>query len=208
LHLIASHLTCQRSHRTLFETVDFCLEPGEALVVTGRNGAGKSSLLAMIAGRLRPASGTLRAEPRLEIPLSEMLHSIGHRDALKSSLSAGENLQFAQDVLGKPALSPEDALKRVGLEAVLDVPVGILSAGQRRRVALARLLVAHRPLWLLDEPTSHLDEAASRNIMSIVEEHQKNGGLVIIATHHSLPLNRVKYLALERPKRHAELHAW
>ena len=164
LRLSVDNLACDRGERRIFEGVSFTLAPGEALVITGRNGAGKSSLLDILAGRLHPAAGAIRLEDAGERTLPECLHYVGHRDALKAALTAEENLAFARDFLGNPALTPREALDAVGLAHAARLPVAYLSAGQRRRVALARLLVAHRPLWLLDEPTAALDTASQETL--------------------------------------------
>lgn len=197
VRLIAEDLACRRSGRRVFSSLSFVLEPGEALAVTGRNGAGKSSLLAVLAGRLAPASGRVRTEDAGDLlALAEGLHAVGHRDALKGGLTARENLAFAQALLGAPRLAPEAALAELGLAHAADLPVAYLSAGQRRRVALARLLVAHRPLWLLDEPTSALDAASQTALARLVARHRAEGGLVIAATHQALDYPDLRTLAL------------
>jgi heme exporter protein A len=197
------NLACRRSGRLIFQDLSFSLGDGEALVVTGRNGARKSTLLALLAGRLRPDGGSIGAEGLGEAPLSEHLHWVAHRDALKPSLTAEENLAFARDLLGRPAdstmraLSPRDALAALGLAHAAALPVAYLSAGQRRRVALARLLVAPRPLWLLDEPTSALDAASQSTLLGLMEQHLAEGGLIVAATHAPLGL-RASEIRIER----------
>lgn len=188
MRLSVDDLACRRSGRRIFSGLAFALGPGDALAVTGRNGAGKSSLLAILSGRLRPDAGHIAAADVGEASLPECLHTVGHRDGLKGSLTAGENLLFAQRLLGAPNLPPRDALERLGLGHAHDLPVAYLSAGQRRRVALARLLVCNRPLWLLDEPTAALDTAAQAVLAGLMEAHRADGGLVIAATHQSLGL--------------------
>ena len=197
MRLIVENLACRRSGRRIFSGLSFSLSLGEALMVTGRNGAGKSSLLAMLAGRLKPDAGTIRAADVGEATLSECLHVVGHRDGLKSALTAQENLAFASDLLGQPTASPRDALAELGLVHALRLPVGYLSAGQRRRVALARLLVCRRPLWLLDEPTAALDLASQGLLAGLMERHRASGGLVIAATHQSLGLDGARELRIE-----------
>lgn len=183
LTLRAENLACRRGGRLIFEGLGFTLASGEAIALTGRNGAGKSSLIAMICGRLRPAAGSVQAEGIEDAPLAERIHLVGHRDGLKTALTARENLEFAQAILGEPGLSAEEALAAVGLPHVASLPVGYLSAGQRRRVALARLLVARRPLWLLDEPASALDSASQRMLISLMQGHLDAGGAILAATH-------------------------
>ncbi|MGO4389288.1 heme ABC exporter ATP-binding protein CcmA [Microvirga sp. 2YAF29] len=198
MRLSVNNLACERGERRIFEGVSFTLEPGEALVITGRNGAGKSSLLEILAGRLRPAVGSIFLENAEERTLPECLHYVGHRDALKAALTAEENLRFARDFLGNPDLSPRDALAAVGLVHAAKLPVAYLSAGQRHRVALARLLVAHRPLWLLDEPTSALDSASQETLRRLLEAHRDKGGMIAATTHSPLFLNAAKEIRIER----------
>lgn len=202
MRLSVNNLACERGERRIFENVSFTLEPGEALVITGRNGAGKSSLLEILAGRLRPAGGMIRLEGVGEKMLPECLHYVGHRDALKAALTAEENLRFARDFLGSPDLSPRDALEAVGLSHAARLPVGYLSAGQRHRVALARLLVARRPLWLLDEPTSALDTASQETLRLLLETHREKGGMIAATTHSPLFLNAAKEIRIERKIAH------
>ncbi|GGK50452.1 heme ABC exporter ATP-binding protein CcmA [Salinarimonas ramus] len=197
MRLVVEDLESRRSGRRIFEGVSFALAPGEALVVTGRNGAGKSTLLAILSGRLRPAAGLIRVEEAGERTLAECLHLVGHRDGLKSALTAGENLRFAADLLGARGLSSREALERVGLAHAHDLPVAYLSAGQRRRTALARLLVAHRPLWLLDEPTSALDVASQETLADLMKAHLADGGMLVVATHQALGLENPKRLVVE-----------
>jgi heme exporter protein A len=198
LRIDIKDLACRRSGRLVFEGLSFSLEAGEALLVTGRNGAGKSSLLGILSGQLRPEGGEIRAEGLGERTLSEALHLVGHRDALKGTLTAEENLSFARDLLGDPALTPAKALEAVGLAHAAPLPVAYLSAGQRRRVALARLLVARRPLWLLDEPTSALDAAAQDALFGLMRRHLREDGLIVVATHAHLPIEGARELRIER----------
>ncbi|SEG82260.1 heme exporter protein A [Bosea lathyri] len=183
------NLACRRGGRLIFEDVGFRLGNGEAIALTGRNGAGKSSLIAMLCGRLRPEAGVLRIEGADDAPLQELIHLVGHRDGLKTSLSARENLDFAQALLGDAALPADAALERVGLAHIAELPVGYLSAGQRRRVALARLLVSRRPFWLLDEPMSALDISAQAMLTGLMEAHLGEGGAILAATHGPLGLD-------------------
>ncbi|WP_245973791.1 heme ABC exporter ATP-binding protein CcmA [Bosea caraganae] len=196
LALTAETVTCRRGGRLVFEGLSFSLGNGEAIALTGRNGAGKSSLIAMICGRLLPAEGSLRIDGAGDVPLPELIHLVGHRDGLKTALSAGENLAFAQGLLGEAAASPEEALTAVGLAHVAALPVGYLSAGQRRRVALARLLVSRRPLWLLDEPASALDASAQQMLIGLMQAHLVQGGAIIAATHGPLGLDGARELRI------------
>ncbi|MCB5174697.1 heme ABC exporter ATP-binding protein CcmA [Microvirga lenta] len=198
MRLEVEDLACNRGERRIFSGISFSLSPGAALLVTGRNGAGKSTLLDLLAGRLHPAAGRVALSEAGERTLPECLHYVGHRDALKSALTAQENLDFARDFLGDPALESRDALAVVGLSHAARLPVAYLSAGQRRRIALARLLVAHRPLWLLDEPTSALDTASQAMLMRLMEEHRDRGGMVVATTHAPLALRDAKEVRIER----------
>lgn len=185
--LLAENLACRRSGRLIFEGLSFTLQPGEAIALTGRNGAGKSSLIAILCGRLRPDGGSIRLEGvEDEADLAEISHLVGHRDGLKTALTARENLAFARDVLGDPAATPDEALAAVGLGHAAALPAGYLSAGQRRRVALARLLVSRRPYWLLDEPLSALDTASQAMVAGLMRDHLAEGGAILAATHGPL----------------------
>jgi heme exporter protein A len=188
LRLIVSELACERGGRVLFSGMGFAVESGGAALLTGPNGAGKTSLLSILAGLSKPLAGEARLEDAEgeEAELSEEAHLIGHRDGLKSQLLVSENLGFSQAMLGAPSLSPKAALAALGLEHVLDLPCAYLSAGQRRRVALARLLVSRRPLWLLDEPTAALDSASRALLTKLMGDHLAAGGLVVAATHEPL----------------------
>lgn len=199
VRLIVEDLACRRSGRRIFSGLSFAMDEGQALAVTGRNGAGKSSLLAMLAGRLKPDRGTIRVEGVGEASLPECLHVVGHRDGLKGALTAKENLDFARDLLGAPRLSAREALEAMGLAHALRLPVGYLSAGQRRRVALARLLVCWRPLWLLDEPTAALDTASQGLLAGLMARHRAEGGLVVAATHMPLGLEGASELRIGPP---------
>jgi heme exporter protein A len=197
VRIVVENLTCRRSGRLVFTDLSFTLSDGDALLVTGRNGAGKSSLLALLAGRLRPDAGSIEAEGIGNERLAERLHLIGHRDGLKTALTAEENLAFARDLLGNAVLSPREALDAIGLAHAAPLPIAYLSAGQRRRVALARLLVAHRPLWLLDEPTAALDAAAQDTLLRLMTAHLSGGGLIVAATHAPLGIAGAKELRLD-----------
>jgi heme exporter protein A len=198
LTLSAQALTCQRGGRAVFHGLDFSVASGEALLVTGRNGAGKSSLLRMIAGLLRIAGGTLSlAGGDAERSLGEQAHYLGHSDALKPALTVAENLSFWIAWLGGEGKSA-DALAAVGLETLAELPAAYLSAGQKRRLSIARLIAVERPLWLLDEPTSALDIAAQAMLLDLMRAQLKRGGIVVAATHLPLGLDDARELKLER----------
>jgi heme exporter protein A len=184
------------------------LAGGEALVVTGPNGAGKSTLLRVLAGLLRPLAGRVRIEGVGETgdPPGLHAHYLGHLDALRGALTAAENLAFWAAMLksrsragleAQKGLSPQEALGRLGLAHAADLPVAYLSAGQKRRAALARLLAARRPVWLLDEPTTALDLDSQRRFVEFLREHLDEGGLAIVATHTPLDLPGARELRLK-----------
>jgi heme exporter protein A len=195
MRLEASELTCVRGGREVFSGVGFAVGQGEALVVTGRNGAGKSSLLRMIAGLVRIAGGRLvltGGDP--DLPLAEQVHYIGHQDALKPSLTVTENLDFWTRYLGGDDTA--SALVAAGLDAVASLPAGYLSAGQRRRLSIARLVAVQRPVWLLDEPTSALDRPAQDKLAELMRGHLGGGGIVVAAAHGPIGLEKAKELRL------------
>jgi heme exporter protein A len=187
MQLSGRGLKCVRGSRTVFSGLDFAAKSGEALALTGANGSGKTSLLRLIAGLLVPAEGAIALEGgETELTLPEQAHYLGHRDALKPALSVLENLSFWRDFLGGEAFGAGDSLNAVGLGHAAHLPAAYLSAGQRRRLSLARLLVARRPLWLLDEPTAALDIGGQELFASLMRDHLGCGGLIVAATHGPL----------------------
>src|ERR1700756_3366484 len=184
MRLLASGLTCVRRGREVFSALSFEALAGELLAVTGRNGSGKTSLLRLIAGLLTPAGGSLALEGSdAELTLPEQAHYLGHRDALKPALSVLENLQFWRDFLGGKPSDAAECLAAVRLAHAAHLPAAYLSAGQRRRLSIARLIVARRAMWLMDEPTSALDAAGQTLFVGLMNEHLARGGLVLAATH-------------------------
>ena len=200
MHLIADHLTVDRGGRRVLDGLAFFVSSGTALVVTGPNGTGKSTLLRTIAGLVHPSDGLVRLDGGDDdCPLAEQCHYFGHQDGLKTALSVAENLRFWQAFFGRsgaPAVPVAAALAEVGLDHLAELPAAYLSAGQRRRLALARLLVAYRPVWLLDEPTSALDAGAEVRFVDLVNRHLAKGGIVVAATHAPLGFTSVERLPL------------
>jgi heme exporter protein A len=195
MRLEARDLAIVRGGREIFSGLRFEVAAGAALLVTGPNGAGKSSLLRTVAGLVRMTAGTLRldgGDP--ELTPGEQAHYLGHQDALKPSLSVAENLSFwAQYLGGDPG---SDALAAVGLESLAALPAAYLSAGQRRRLSIARLIAVKRPLWLLDEPVTALDRAAQQRFAELMKRHLAGGGLIVAATHGPIGLDGAAELRL------------
>jgi len=180
-------VTCVRGGRNVFSGLDFATSSGEVLAVTGANGSGKTSLLRLIAGLLLPAEGSIALEGGAgELTLPEQAHYLGHRDALKPALSVMENLLFWRDFLGGEVFEAGASLKAVALDHAAHLPAAYLSAGQRRRLSLARLLTVRRPVWLLDEPTAALDAAGQELFAGLMRDHLGRGGLIVAATHTPL----------------------
>jgi heme exporter protein A len=186
LRLTASGLGCIRGSLGVFSNIYLQLGSGEASAVVGPNGSGKSSLLRLVAGLLRPSEGRIElAGGAADRTIAEQAHYLGHLDALKPSLTVAENLGFWVPYLGGvPAL--RNSLGVVGLGGLADLPAAYLSAGQRRRLSLARLIAVPRPIWLLDEPTSSLDAAGQERLTALMREHLADGGLILAATHGPL----------------------
>jgi heme exporter protein A len=199
MRLSASNLACHRGGREVFAGVGFAVASGEVLAVTGRNGAGKSSLLRTVVGLVRIAHGSLTLEGGdAELTIAEQAHYLGHQDALKPSLSVAENLTFWAGFLGRKAADIAAALAAVGLDSLADLPAAYLSAGQRRRLSIARLLAVQRPIWLLDEPMSTLDAAAQDRLRGFMQAHLAAGGLILAATHGPLGIAATRELRLDQ----------
>lgn len=182
--LEAYDIACERGGRVLFQGLNFELAPGEALLVSGPNGTGKTSLLRQLAGLLPLAAGQLVASGGPDdTPLPELCHHVGHLNAAKSALSVRENLAFWTDFLGQSGTALPEALEAFGLSALADVPAALLSAGQKRKLALSRLFTAPRPIWLLDEPSVSLDTASVKRLDDAIGNHLKAGGIAIVSSH-------------------------
>ena len=187
MRLSGRGIRCVRGGREVFAALAFEASSGEALAITGPNGAGKTSLLRLIAGLLTVAAGSIALEGgEAELSLPEQAHYLGHRDALKPALSVLENLIFWRDFLGGEASDPAESLAAVGLDHATRLPAAYLSAGQRRRLSIARLLAVRRPVWLLDEPTNALDTAGQTLFAGLMQDHLARGGLIVAATHAPL----------------------
>src|ERR1700754_2534932 len=187
MRLSGRDVGCIRGGREVFSNLDFAASAGEVLAVTGPNGAGKTSLLRQIAGLLAIASGSIDLDGGDgELTLPEQAHYLGHRDALKPALSVMENLAFWRDFLGGDVFDAAESLAAVGLDHTAQLPAVVLSAGQRRRLSIARLLTVRRPIWLLDEPTSALDSGGQAMFAALMQEHLKRGGMIVAATHAPL----------------------
>ena len=198
MRLSASDLACRRGGREVFAGLSFAVTSGAALAVRGRNGAGKSSLLRLVAGLLRLAGGRLDLDGGdVELTLAEQAHYLGHQDALKASLTVAENLRFWSGFLGDAA-DIREPLAATGLAALADLPAAYLSAGQRRRLSIARLLAVKRPIWLLDEPASSLDSAAQEALTGFMRSHLAGGGIIIAATHGPLGIDGANELHLDQ----------
>lgn len=199
-------LSCRRGGRLVFTRLDFTLEPGGALLLLGPNGSGKSSLLRVLAGLLRPSAGrlewngqTLDDDPEAH---AARTHYLGHHDAIKPVLSVAEMVRFWARLHRTDTAQAERAtvaaIDRLGLSPLADMPGRMLSAGQKRRVNLARLLAAPCPLWLMDEPTTALDRASIAVLEAMLAEHRAQDGMVVLSTHAEIALPGAAILSLDR----------
>ena len=194
-------ITCVRGERRVFSGLNYTLEDGGALVLVGPNGRGKSSLLRLMAGLLRPYEGQLTWSDEVihEDPEAHnaKLHYVGHLDAVKPVLNVIENILFWAELRqGRKGFGVEPALEALGISHLGDVPGRYLSAGQKRRVNLSRLLAAPAPLWLLDEPTTALDAQAIKSLADIIAKHRQEGGMVVVSTHTPMDLPDAEILNL------------
>ncbi|MEQ8355033.1 MAG: heme ABC exporter ATP-binding protein CcmA [Kiloniellaceae bacterium] len=196
-------LHCRRGGRDVFAGLSFALPPGGALLLTGPNGSGKSSLLRLMAGLLKPAAGELLWDGQSIAATPEdhaaRLHYLGHLDAVKPVLSVVENLRFWADLRGggaAPEAANKTALEEFALVELAAVPGRLLSAGQRRRLALARLIASPADLWLLDEPSVGLDHASAGRLAAAIAKHRAGGGRVVVATHTALDMKDPQQLSL------------
>ncbi len=204
MDLILDNLTCRRAGRLVFHDLCFRVGAGRAAALRGPNGVGKSTLLRQLSGLIPVTGGDARLG---DISLAgdrqgfqERVAYAGHLDAVKPALSIGENLTLWAGIHGSDGARAEAALVRFGLDAIATRPAAQCSAGQQRRLGLARLLVADRPLWLLDEPTVSLDTDAAALVADLVREHIAAGGMALIATHVELGLGDIPTLEMTPPE--------
>lgn len=192
MSLKAIELTCIRNHQPLFEKLSFELSPGKLLLVEGKNGAGKTTLLKALTGlRMADHGQVLWQGKAIQDPESEFYENLiwlGHNNPIKEALTALENLTLLSELRQRNPLSLNDALLKVGLGRAKHKPVKTFSAGMKRRLALASLLVTACPLWVLDEPQSSLDKAGIALFESLAEQHLNQGGLIIMTSHHPVNL--------------------
>ena len=194
MELLGQDLTCERGGRIVFRNVSLALRPGQLMQLTGPNGSGKSSLLRLIAGLNESQGGSVTLSGgNADLTIGQQAHYIAHQEPVKSALSVSENLAFWRDFLGGGGV--EEALDAFDLSRLSSYPAGLLSAGQKRRLALARLVLVPRVLWLLDEPTVGLDTASLARLVAVMSRQLDGGGMIIAATH--VPLGREPDVRLE-----------
>lgn len=193
-------LSCMRGGRTVFANLDFAVSDGAVLMLRGPNGSGKSSLLRLMAGLLGPAAGELSwdGEELARDPEAHgaRTHYVGHLDAVKPALTVAENLTIWAGLRAGDETGVDAALAHFGLDRLAGIPARLLSAGQRRRLALARMVATPAPLWLLDEPTVALDAGAVAALESAIAGHCGSGGIAVVSTHVDLGLERTATLEL------------
>jgi len=209
--LTVSNLAARRGEDLIFSSISFALQAGEALIVTGRNGSGKSTLIRVIAGLLASETGqvTVSVDGAAIPRAAEACHYLGHRNAMKREMTVEENLvfwkRFMGDFTGGAGVEPDEAATRLGLAELLHLPFGYLSAGQQRRMAMAKLLCAWRPVWLLDEPTAAVDVQSEELFAGLMRGHLDRGGIIIAATHQELGLEGAKRLEMKGFEYHEAL---
>lgn len=199
MQLVADRVSGGRGGFELFSGISMILENGEGLVITGPNGAGKSTLLRILTGLLLPSHGTVRFLDDAGTHMHDAFHYLGTSNAMKDQLTVKENLHFwkgFQTGVSGSGLEPVDALQEVNLGHVAGLPFGYLSTGQKRRVALARLLLSDRPVWIIDEPTSGLDTASGHLFASLASKYLRSGGILVAASHIDLRIDGLRHLQI------------
>jgi len=200
MKLTVENLSIERGGQEIVCDISFELAAGDALIVTGENGSGKSTTLRGVAGLLPLSCGSVtlldETGKQFEDDMREYCHYLGHKNAMKSALSVRENLDFWQNFCGDAHLSIEEALDEVDLLHTIDLPYHYLSAGQKRRISIARLLVSDRPVWIMDEPTSGLDAHSVKIFTGLCHAFCKEGGILIAATHLPLGIETEKMLEI------------
>ena len=201
MRLSVENMGLERAGQEIVSGISFVLQAGEALIVTGENGSGKSTTLRGVSGLLPLAAGSISLEDEtgklFENPVREYCHYLGHLNGMKMSLSVRENLEFWQEFMGDKHLGIEEALEEVDLAHTIDLPFNYLSAGMKRRVAIARLLVSDRPIWVLDEPTAGLDAQSVEVFTALTKAFVEDNGILIAATHLPLGLDNSKTMEIK-----------
>ncbi|MEM6464466.1 MAG: heme ABC exporter ATP-binding protein CcmA [Pseudomonadota bacterium] len=203
MRLEADNVSVARGSQIFFSGISFSLAAGEALIVSGPNGVGKSTFLRVLAGLLPNLDGSVALHDSPFASAAEGAHYLGHRNGMKAELTVRENLEFWRSFMAAPDAvrtktdaSVLEAIAMVGLDGIDYLPFGYLSAGQQRRIAMARLLTVHRPVWILDEPTAALDSRARDRFADLVSDHLASDGIVVAATHQDLGISGARELAL------------
>jgi len=197
MRLIVENLSCARGGRVVVGGVNFAVSEGESVLLSGPNGSGKTTLLRTLAGFIAPRAGRVRLDGSGARAVDECCHYVGHLNGVKAGFSVDENLSFLAAYLGDgDGAAVDGAAAAFDLEALRHIPSGMLSAGQKRRLGLARLSLAHRPIWLLDEPTVSLDAASCELLAGAVRAHAASGGIVVAASHVNLGIDFTRILYL------------
>lgn len=207
--LETEQLSLKRGNRLLIKSLSFSLNKGESLLITGPNGVGKTTLIRSIAGFIEPIAGKItyrldeepsqpKQSPNDELDnRNEHIHYIGHKNGIRTSLTVLENLEFWQTFFGSNS-SLKEIIKTYYLESLINIPAGYLSAGQKRRLGLARLSIVNRPIWLLDEPTVSLDKMSAEIVATAANDHLSNGGILVAATHIPLEIPFTQHIELTK----------
>ncbi|KEG15771.1 heme ABC exporter ATP-binding protein CcmA [Bartonella bacilliformis] len=196
--LLGKNLTAYRNEKILFQGLSFCLSTQQLMTITGPNGIGKSTLLRIIVGLLKASEGhVVLQDQKQTYPVAAACHYLSTQNAMKAFLSVIDNLKFWAEFYGQNLCQPYEALADVGLADLGHLPFNVLSTGQKRRVAIARLLLSYRPIWILDEPISGLDNHAQAICANLFQHHLNRGGMIIAVTHTPLGLPENHMITLE-----------